>query len=408
MTRYVGVDDQKAAGFPVTVACEAVGVSTSGYYDWAARQAAGPTERQLAEAELVALMRELFDAADGNYGVPRMDKALRHAGLVVNVKGVARLMRLHGMAGRFRRRSIRTTFPGPDGYVIPDLVGRRFAPGAPDVAWCQDITYIPTGEGWLYLASVLDLGSRRLLGYSMADHIRTELVLPGPPTAPLGRKDRYLLGQRGGRELLGEPEAGMSPRTDLLHPGRGSSGHLPVDQLVQHVQASHHPQRHTANRVGAAVPSSFIITRPDNGEMPNFGVDRSRFHPAMTQHSGDLGEGGTAAQHLGSRGVMKPVGAEDAETGAFGSRPHDLAHPFGRQSSQRCRHPQEGLPLGPSRTARTQVGGHSPPDVGWQRQPFLAAPFPPDHSGVPGQGEKAQLTETRPARDYRLGWTLER
>ncbi len=177
MTRYVGVDDQKAAGFPVTVACEAVGVSTSGYYDWAARRAAGPTERQLAEAELVALMRELFDAADGNYGVPRMYKALRHAGLVVNVKRVARLMRLHGIAGRFRRRSIRTTFPGPDDYVIPDLVGRRFAPGAPDVAWCQDITYIPTGEGWLYLASVLDLGSRRLLGYSMADHIRTELVL---------------------------------------------------------------------------------------------------------------------------------------------------------------------------------------------------------------------------------------
>jgi putative transposase len=177
VTRYGCVDDQKAAGFPVTTACEAAGVSTSGYYDWAQRQAAGPTERQLAEAELVALMRQLFDAADGNYGVPRMFKALRHAGLVVNIKRVARLMRLHGMAGRFRRRSIRTTFPGPDGYVIPDLVGRRFEPGAPDVAWCQDITYIPTREGWLYLASVLDLGSRRLLGYSMADHMRTELVL---------------------------------------------------------------------------------------------------------------------------------------------------------------------------------------------------------------------------------------
>ena len=177
MTRYVGVDDQKAAGFPVTTACEAVGVSTSGYYDWAARRSAGPTERQVAEAALVALMRDLFDAADGNYGVPRMYKALRRAGLVVNHKRVARLMRREGMAGRFRRRSIRTTFPGPDGYEIPDLVGRRFAPGAPDVAWCQDITYVPTGEGWLYLASTLDLGSRRLLGYSMADHMRTELVL---------------------------------------------------------------------------------------------------------------------------------------------------------------------------------------------------------------------------------------
>jgi len=74
-------------------------------------------------------------------------------------------------------RTCRTTFPGPDGDHLPDLVGRRFAPGAPDVAWCQDITYIATREGWLYLASVLDLGSRRLLGYSMAEHMRTELVL---------------------------------------------------------------------------------------------------------------------------------------------------------------------------------------------------------------------------------------
>jgi putative transposase len=177
VTRYMGVDDQKAAGFPVSTACEAAGVSTSGYYDWHQREAAGPTQRHLAEAELVALMRELFDAADANYGVPRMYKALRHAGLVVNRKRVARLMRRHGLAGRFRRRTCRTTFPGPDGYEIPDLVGRRFAPGAPDVAWVQDITYIATREGWLYLASVLDLGSRRLLGYSMAEHMRTELVL---------------------------------------------------------------------------------------------------------------------------------------------------------------------------------------------------------------------------------------
>jgi putative transposase len=175
--RYACVDDQKAAGFPVTAACEAAGVSTSGYYDRCAREAVGPTERQVAEAELVYLMRAIFDAADGNYGVPRMFKELRRAGLVVNHKKVHRLMRIHGMAGRCRRRTQRTTFPGPDGYQVPDLVGRRFAPGAPDVAWCQDITYVPTGEGWLFLASVLDLGSRRLLGYSMGDHMPTSLVL---------------------------------------------------------------------------------------------------------------------------------------------------------------------------------------------------------------------------------------
>ena len=194
MTRFRHVDDQKAAGFPVTAACEAAGVSTSGYYEWCQRKAAGPTERQLAEAELVALMRELFDEADGNYGVPRMYKTLRRAGLVVNRKRVARLMRLHGMSGRFRARTCRTTFPGPDGYQIPDLLGRRFDPGAPDIAWCQDITYIATREGWLYLASVLDVGSRRLLGYSMADHMRTTLVLDALGMAIAARGGDHAVG----------------------------------------------------------------------------------------------------------------------------------------------------------------------------------------------------------------------
>jgi transposase InsO family protein len=187
--RFECVDDQKAAGFPVRAACEAAGVSPSGFYDWRERRAGGATERQVAEAELVGLMREIFDAADGNYGVPRMYTELRRAGLVVNRKRVHRLMRRYGMAGRCVRRKCRTTIPGPDGYQIPDLVGRRFEPGAPDVAWAQDITYIATGEGWLFLASVLDLGSRRLLGYSMADHMRTELVLDALTMAVSARRD---------------------------------------------------------------------------------------------------------------------------------------------------------------------------------------------------------------------------
>lgn len=177
MSRYRCVADQKAAGFPVSTACEAAGVSTSGFYDWVDRCVAGPSERQVADDELVALMRDIYEASEGNYGVPRMWKQLRRAGLVVNKKKVRRLMRREGLIGRHHRRKLTTTFPGPDGYVIPDLVGRRFDPGSPDVAWCQDITYIATKEGWLYLASALDLGSRRLLGYSMADHMRTELVL---------------------------------------------------------------------------------------------------------------------------------------------------------------------------------------------------------------------------------------
>ena len=140
MTRYRCVDDQKAAGFPVTAACEATGVSTSGYYDWCQRELTGPTEREVADAELVELMREIHAAGDGAYGVPRMWRDLRNAGIAVNKKKVHRLMRRHGMAGRCYRRAVRTTFPGPDGYEIPDLVGRRFDAGAPGVAWVQDIT----------------------------------------------------------------------------------------------------------------------------------------------------------------------------------------------------------------------------------------------------------------------------
>ena len=140
MSRYECVARQKAAGFPVTKACEVAEVSTSGFYDWCTRATTEPTERELAETDLVALMRDIFDAADGNYGVPRVHRALRHGGITVNEKRVRRLMRLHGMAGRCLRRRVRTTIPGPDGYTIPDLVGRAFSPGQPDVAWCQDIT----------------------------------------------------------------------------------------------------------------------------------------------------------------------------------------------------------------------------------------------------------------------------
>ena len=99
-------------------------------------------------------------------------------------------MRLHGIVGVHKPAKVRTTIPAQDAPPLPDLVGRRFDPGQPDVAWVGDITYIATGEGWLYLASVLDLGSRRWLGYSMADHMRTELVVDALTMAA---------GTRGGR-----------------------------------------------------------------------------------------------------------------------------------------------------------------------------------------------------------------
>ncbi len=176
MTRYKWVLARKAEGFPYTMACKVAGVSRQALHDWRAKHAAGPTDAEIAEAILVAEMREIHSEFDGAYGQPRMTPELRSRGFCVNHKRVERLMRVHGIVGVHKPVKVRTTIPAEDNPPMPDLIGRRFAPGRPDVAWVGDITYIATGEGWLYLASVLDLGSRRWLGYSMASHMRTELV----------------------------------------------------------------------------------------------------------------------------------------------------------------------------------------------------------------------------------------
>ena len=176
MTRYRWVAARKAEGFPITMACKVAEVSRQAFHDWRAARSSGPTAAEAADAELVEQIRSIHNEFDGTYGEPRITEELARRGQATNHKRVERLMRAHGIVGVHKPAKVRTTIPAEDAPPLPDLIGRRFAPGAPDVAWVGDITYIPTGEGWLYLASVLDLGSRRLLGYSMADHMRTELV----------------------------------------------------------------------------------------------------------------------------------------------------------------------------------------------------------------------------------------
>ena len=176
MTRYRWVAARKAENFPITAACKVAQVSPQAFYDWRRAEAAGPSPAEVDEARLVNEIREIHAEFDDTYGEPRMTPELRDRGFVVNHKRVERLMRVHGIVGVYKPPKVRTTIPAEDAPPLPDLVGRLFDPGAPDVCWVGDVTYIPTGEGWLYLSSVLDLGSRRWLGYSMADHMRTELV----------------------------------------------------------------------------------------------------------------------------------------------------------------------------------------------------------------------------------------
>jgi transposase InsO family protein len=201
------------------MACTAAGVSRQAFYDWVARQAAGPTPAQLAESGLVAEMRKIHDELDDTYGSPRMGPELANRGLRVNHKRVERLMRVHGIVGVFKPAKVRTTIPAEENPPLPDLVGRRFAPGRPDVVWCGDITYVRTGEGWLYVASVLDLGSRRLLGYAMASHMRTELIADALKMAAATRG-----GVTAGIIFHGDRGSQTGPAPD----GRSSDGSTPT------------------------------------------------------------------------------------------------------------------------------------------------------------------------------------
>ena len=180
----------EAERFPTRLCCDVAKVSCQAFFDWRARHAAGPTPREAADAALAAEIREIHTASGGTYGSPRVTAELRARGHRVNPKRVARFMRTHRIAGIRPRRPKRTTTPARSAPKLPDLVGRRFAPGAPDRARVSGITYVRTGEGWLYLAVVLDLGSRRLLGYQMSDRINTRLVADALDMAGAARQHR--------------------------------------------------------------------------------------------------------------------------------------------------------------------------------------------------------------------------
>ncbi|MGN5385679.1 IS3 family transposase [Streptomyces sp. JL7001] len=169
------IEAEKQAGHNVKRACELMKVSRSAYY---ARRSAAPGSRAAYDAELSIRITEIHARSRGLYGAPRVHAALVREGHSCGRRRVARLMQAAGLAGRHRRRGQRTTIPDPDAQMRPDLVRRDFRPdpAAVDTRWCGDITYIPTGEGWLYLATVIDIASRRVVGWATSDHLGTQLA----------------------------------------------------------------------------------------------------------------------------------------------------------------------------------------------------------------------------------------
>ncbi|MBA3261775.1 MAG: IS3 family transposase [Thermoleophilaceae bacterium] len=163
------------ANYPVDLMCRVLGVSRSGFYAWSSR---APSDRALADAWLTEQIREIHADNRGVYGAPRVQAELRMArGICVGRKRVERLMRAAGISGLVPKKRGRTTISVPGVRVADDLVQRDFRPMAPNVLWVADITYLRSWEGWLYLVAVQDAFSRRIVGWSMADHMRSDLVV---------------------------------------------------------------------------------------------------------------------------------------------------------------------------------------------------------------------------------------
>jgi putative transposase len=154
--------------------CRVLRVSPSGFYAWRDRP---PSRRAAQDVEILGHLRAFHQRSDGTYGAPRLLGDLREIGLCVGQKRVARVMRQGGLVGVSRRRGVRTTRHGPEAHAVADLVQRDFTATAPNQLWVADITYVPTWAGFLYLAVVLDAWSRRVVGWAMASHLKTDLVL---------------------------------------------------------------------------------------------------------------------------------------------------------------------------------------------------------------------------------------
>lgn len=161
--------------YSLTQLCEAFAVSRSGYYAWCERK---PSARQQAHALLLEEIQALRQGEEACYGSPRLTEELKARGYECSENRIARLLHTHGLRAQAQPRFVPcTTDSDHDLPIAPNRLAERAAPNGPNQVWLQDITYVPTAQGWLYLAMVLDLWSRKIVGWAMADHLRSELVV---------------------------------------------------------------------------------------------------------------------------------------------------------------------------------------------------------------------------------------
>jgi putative transposase len=175
------------ADYSISLMCRVLDVSRSGFHAWQRR---APSDRALADAWLVERIAGVHRESRGTYGARRIHAALRRQGIRVGRKRVERLMRTRRLSGAVPRKRVRTTIRVPGVRAANDLVLRDFAPSAANQLWVADIKYVPTAAGWLYLAAVVDCFSRRVVGWSMRDDLRAELVVDALEMAVARRRPK--------------------------------------------------------------------------------------------------------------------------------------------------------------------------------------------------------------------------
>jgi putative transposase len=205
----------------VKTMCRLLGLSRSGFYAWLER---APSMRAQADLALGERIRAIHVHSRGTYGCPRVHAELAANGEPINRKRVARLMRIEGLAGVSRRRHARTTVRDRDARPAPDLVDRNFTADQRDRLWVADITYIPTWSGFLYLAVVIDAWSRRIVGWSMTTHLRTELLLEALNMALWQRRPRDVVHHSDQGTQYTSIAFGQRCRQAAVRPSMGSVG----------------------------------------------------------------------------------------------------------------------------------------------------------------------------------------
>ena len=205
----------------VATSCRVLGVSASGYYAWRKRPLSA---RACADVELTAQIETIHHESRGTYGAPRVHAELAAQGIRVGRKRVARLMRAAHLQGVSRRKPFVTTRRDPTADPAPDLVNRDFHVGAPNQLWVADITYIATGGGFIYLAVVLDAWSRRVVGWAIAAHLRTELVMLALDQALRSRRPHRVIHHSDHGSQYTSIAFGLRCREAGVQPSMGSVG----------------------------------------------------------------------------------------------------------------------------------------------------------------------------------------